>query len=241
MTRFWRSGFSRTSSLGTTHWVEGHWVERDDWDRWSSSYADIQSHWRHELSSLGWSGSWSSRYVLPNATCPVCGAPVFFYQNEFGSKVFFDELGPPWPKHPCTDNAIQAARDTESTSAYPVAHATEAIQRIHELVGYIDDDGETSFRATYKLGPWQLCEVLKRVASDGKTYLILRLLSSGRKHTLFVRCAALPRAIAQGSVVAVFRKNLSFFDPAALLTREIQIERFRTPAAFINSFAGLNQ
>jgi hypothetical protein len=42
--------------------------------------------------------------TIPNARCPVCRASVFFYQNEYGSRVFFDELGPPWPKHPCTDN-----------------------------------------------------------------------------------------------------------------------------------------
>jgi hypothetical protein len=43
-------------------------------------------------------------FTDPNAKCPVCGAPVFFYQSPFGGRVFFDELGPPWPKHPCTDN-----------------------------------------------------------------------------------------------------------------------------------------
>lgn len=43
-------------------------------------------------------------YTDPNASCPVCGASVFFYQSPHGGRVFFDELGPPWPKHPCTDN-----------------------------------------------------------------------------------------------------------------------------------------
>lgn len=43
--------------------------------------------------------------TVPNASCPVCGACVFFYQNQYGSRVFFDDLGPPWPKHHCTDNA----------------------------------------------------------------------------------------------------------------------------------------
>lgn len=42
-------------------------------------------------------------YTNPNAFCPVCGASVFFYASSFGGRVFFDELGPPWPKHPCTD------------------------------------------------------------------------------------------------------------------------------------------
>lgn len=41
----------------------------------------------------------------PNAKCPSCSEPVFFYKNEHGSAVFFDELGPPWPKHPCTDSS----------------------------------------------------------------------------------------------------------------------------------------
>jgi hypothetical protein len=45
-------------------------------------------------------------YVNPNAHCPVCGASVYFYQSPYGGRVFFDELGPPWPKHPCTDNPV---------------------------------------------------------------------------------------------------------------------------------------
>lgn len=47
-------------------------------------------------------------FVNPNAICPVCGASVYFYQSPFGGRVFFDELGPPWPKHPCTDNGSSA-------------------------------------------------------------------------------------------------------------------------------------
>lgn len=43
-------------------------------------------------------------YINPNAICPVCGASVYFYQSPEGGRVFFDDLGPPWPKHPCTDN-----------------------------------------------------------------------------------------------------------------------------------------
>jgi hypothetical protein len=62
----------------------------------------------NSLSHNPWIGYLSftgvSSYTNPNATCPVCGEPVFFYQSASGGKVFFDELGPPWPKHPCTDN-----------------------------------------------------------------------------------------------------------------------------------------
>lgn len=33
-------------------------------------------------------------------TCPQCHSAVFFVQHNGGS-VWFDELGPPWEKHPC--------------------------------------------------------------------------------------------------------------------------------------------
>lgn len=44
-------------------------------------------------------------YTTPNAQCPVCAQQVFFYQSPAGGRVYFDELGPPWPKHSCTDKA----------------------------------------------------------------------------------------------------------------------------------------
>jgi len=56
--------------------------------------------------SEGWEPTFTTyaSFTTPNASCPVCGASVFFYQSPTGGRVFFDELGPPWPKHPCTDN-----------------------------------------------------------------------------------------------------------------------------------------
>lgn len=46
-------------------------------------------------------------FVNPNAKCPVCKAPVFFYQSPYGGRVFFDKLGHPWLKHPCTDTSLR--------------------------------------------------------------------------------------------------------------------------------------
>ncbi|MEH0927022.1 hypothetical protein [Micromonospora sp. CPCC 205558] len=56
-------------------------------------------------------------WISPNARCPLCGAPVYFYANEHGSRVFFDELGPPWPKHPCTDNPTRHVTATGGRQA----------------------------------------------------------------------------------------------------------------------------
>ncbi len=40
-------------------------------------------------------------FTIPNAKCPSCKAEVFYYENTYGSKVFFEKLGTPWPKHNC--------------------------------------------------------------------------------------------------------------------------------------------
>jgi hypothetical protein len=58
-------------------------------------------------------------YVNPNAICPVCGEIVFFYQSPFGGRVFFDELGPPWSKHPCTDNGDVANLNKSNVVYFP--------------------------------------------------------------------------------------------------------------------------
>ena len=59
--------------------------------------------WRPKL-NVDWSKAIS--HTTPNARCPVCSARVFFYRSPDGGAVFFDELGPPWPKHPCTSNGV---------------------------------------------------------------------------------------------------------------------------------------
>ena len=102
MTTFHRSGHWRTNAYGTTFWVSGHSVSRDTW--WSTYPASASQ-------PLANGNVWSypsTRWITftnPNAKCPVCGATVFFYQSPYGGRVYFDELGPPWPKHPCTDSS----------------------------------------------------------------------------------------------------------------------------------------
>ncbi|MBN9008076.1 MAG: hypothetical protein J0H40_22015 [Rhizobiales bacterium] len=68
----------------------------------------------------------SGCFVNPNAKCPVCGDGVFFYANEHGSRVFFDDLGPPWPKHPCTD----IPREYVPASRTPIRRTRGSMQEL---------------------------------------------------------------------------------------------------------------
>lgn len=70
-----------------------------------------QNPWqqRHAEAARLWSIRAES-FTIPNARCPQCRAQVFFYSSPDGGKVFFDDLGPPWPKHPCTDSGPKSTR-----------------------------------------------------------------------------------------------------------------------------------
>ena len=97
MSAFSRSGHWRRSANGGVHWVSSHVVSRDLWDPGVACQPGLHG--------LGSGHESYASFVFPNTRCPVCEAPVFFYKSPSGGRVFFDELGPPWPKHGCTDNA----------------------------------------------------------------------------------------------------------------------------------------
>lgn len=139
MTLFSRKGHWRTSSLGNPYWVGEHDVSRDDWYRSQGDseveYTEYQESLR-QLQEVGANGSATSAYTKPNAKCPVCGQAVFFYQNRWGSRVYFDDLGQPWPKHPCMDfpsvGGYVQGQSHESVS--PVLRNVVEVQAVEELL-----------------------------------------------------------------------------------------------------------
>lgn len=77
----------------------------------------------------------AASFTNPNASCPVCGTHVYFYQSPAGGRVFFDDLGPPWPKHPCTDNGMSAG----SIARPAVAPATTVSRPDAKRPQWLDD------------------------------------------------------------------------------------------------------
>lgn len=47
------------------------------------------------------SGASESDYGCSATSCPQCGKSVYFVRPYRVGAVWFDELGPPWPKHGC--------------------------------------------------------------------------------------------------------------------------------------------
>ena len=103
----------------------------------------------------------------PNAHCPVCGAKVFFYESPYGGRVFFDDLGPPWPKHPCTSSNQQVSLVRRI--------AIDFHSRVHVSPPPFRD-GWMPF----------LCEIVESIASD-RTIQRLEGWLEGERKTFYVR------------------------------------------------------
>lgn len=92
-------------------------------------------------------------YVNPNARCPVCDQPVFYYANAAGSRVFFDDLGPPWPKHPCTDRqGSMERRPIERRSTGLMQELVKAANTIGMLARPVGQRPGSSYRPIAVLG-----------------------------------------------------------------------------------------
>lgn len=62
-------------------------------------------------------------FTNPNALCPVCSKTVFYYRSPYDGRVFFDRLGKPWLKHPCTDNNKRVRRFIDSENQLELGFA----------------------------------------------------------------------------------------------------------------------
>ena len=107
--------------------------------------------------------SFTACFVEPNATCPVCGERVFFYANEFGSRVFFDELGWPWPKHPCTDGDRIGLAPRDDVSPRPVVRTLGMREEIDNAVKRADFSPVGHFRLFHRADPPPLFKIVSVV------------------------------------------------------------------------------
>lgn len=126
MSTYHRRGHYRRGPNGQRVWVTGHSVTGSGRSRQVyRSPKNVAPRVPHVAPAI--SMPRSVRWAEPNAACPVCGAAVYFYANEWGSRVYFDEIGPPWPKHPCI---VPSADESRYSRVAPVPYELSAGRRI---------------------------------------------------------------------------------------------------------------
>ncbi|WP_133121871.1 hypothetical protein [Pleomorphomonas carboxyditropha] len=120
---------------------------------------------------------YSACFVNPNASCPVCLSKVFYYQNSFGSRVFFDELGWPWPKHACTSNASPQSSPYQGVASFPLARKRGLVKEILEAAIAADFDPTALFRERYGHTPPDLAMVIEVRRIGFENYIKARYIS----------------------------------------------------------------
>lgn len=239
MTRFKRREHLRVSKLGNRHWVSSHEVERNDWDR--GSYQKTYPHdYISRLQELRAARGATACYIKPNAKCPECGEPVFYYQNEFGSRVFFDELGPPWPKHPCTDQGPTPSHTGSGGSPriLPTLRDSTEGDTVAELLAVLNLDPLSNFRWRYGTDLWKPYLVQWRYSIRSGTLVVLQAADEDGDSPKFVAVSRLPRTVTRGTFVFVNRSRLACFNILKMEPQEFRLKTLRSASAFVKALVG---
>jgi hypothetical protein len=125
--RYQRSGHWRRGRNGTVHWVSSHVVNRGSWSGsrrlglFSAATTEWQPRVRTRTAPTHATESWTVHPDRPNARCPICFEPVWFFRNKRGGCAYFDAIGKPWPLHPCMEQS-QSAKDYQAVLEAPFAY-----------------------------------------------------------------------------------------------------------------------
>ena len=218
MTTYRRQGHWRRGPSGNRHWVAAHSVTRgSSASRRSTTARSAAAPLRVKRTAPR--QPFSTRWARPNARCPVCGALVYFYANEHGSRVYFDELGPPWPKHPCTD----IPRAVEATGRVaPAPYAPQAPLG----AGGPPERGEVlsagAFAARYQGEPWTAHVVLGTATTEGGVSILRTLPLGGWRRPKEWRSNQ--RLTAEvGQVVFIRKPIVTYVDLETLEIRSIHV------------------
>lgn len=165
-------------------------------------------------------------FVNPNAQCPSCGVAVFYYQNEYGSRVYFDQLGPPWPKHPCTDGMKTQTYETQ-------VHRPAARRRGEriELVGAARQIGEYEGVRVAPAGypiDWQMVEIMQVNRTVARTMVKGRLLQQDQDEmVVYFSVENVESFYEVGDVLSACFSHVSFFDIMSFAVRSLIVQWYR--------------
>lgn len=232
----YRNPYFRISKNGRPHRVRGHDVRQPDgglplFERFRGSPKSQPAH------SPRFGRAVAAALTIPNANCPVCSARVFFFHNSFGSRVFFDSLGPPWPKHPCMDGPDRIG----GSERYAVrSHKTISRRASQlELFSFRNSRGE-SLKTLHVAGQarengegWNLYSVRRMMRRHSRIFYVVRSALDDRERSVRFSMAAQPAYPRLGDAVCLNGSRLSFFDLETFSPSEIVIRLKTTKVSSI--------
>jgi hypothetical protein len=181
------------------------------------------SYEKRQLKEYGVTRSWAACFVEPNARCPVCGATVFYYENQFGSRVYFDELGAPWPKHPCTDNRGRRITKEEPCEVRPTGIRPRGeILEIFELVNITAFDPAKEFAPRFGSGPWSLFVILHVVKNGFQIAVNIKQVSCLDDDDIYMQFTSAKMIPVIGDYISFNGNEVSMIDRNTLEPRRFK-------------------
>ena len=171
------------------NWCMCGWCYKAGANGYSSTYRafdfDVSSA-RRKLEKHGAYRSWTAFFIEPNASCPVCSAKVFYYQNANGSRVFFDELGWPWPKHPCTNSKVQTSFSSKNAPHAVTERKRGITAELFEAAQMAAYDPNFDFKSKYSRIPFDLLKVLEVKRVGFENYMSAKSISPAMEGPVFL-------------------------------------------------------
>jgi hypothetical protein len=145
---------------------------------------------------------------------------VFYYENEHGSKVFFDELGWPWPKHSCAGNPHASGYDT--SSRIPRARTLEGVLEIARASRQIDFDPAAKFRFAFGDSPWDLLSITEVSRRGFESFIKAKSISPYLDEPVFLTFVSAKIAPAVGEFIGFNGEEVSLLEADTLQPRRLK-------------------
>jgi len=185
-------------------------------------------------------GPWCNTRTWPTR-CRYCSEKVFFYTCSHGSKVFFDELGWPWPLHQCDEycsrhhNIIRNFGETISSdycSTVRANHESRKTVKLHEckrrdpaIDDLVADFGQLKEYIEH-------LDIRKKLKIDGNTAMataFLGELAKGDFAQMTVHTGDLSKSDTTSYTFLVHRILLSSIDCERFDVIEFKLRAYNTP------------
>ena len=196
-----------------------------------------RSYARRTLKEHGADRSWAACFVIPNASCPVCFAKVYYYQNQYGSRVFFDEIGWPWPKDACTDNEKPITSRRYDTAAPLVLRKRGAVAHLLEAATAAEFDPNAVFRNKYGHSPFDLLVVVDVVRVGFENLIKAESISPPLDEPVFLSFTSAKMVPSFEDYFSYSGAKTSFWNPETL-THQSYKAREIAPDTFTSARSG---
>ena len=163
----------------------------------------------------------NGKYKCYPTRCRFCRNEVFYYENEEGSKVFFDDLGPPWPVHQCDEyleanhrkrqNRISKAPGTKTKPKIKLPWFNNQKKSIRGSIRRIRLDDNALRKLQKDCDSHGIREVHKRINPPlARVSLLESPNSSNERYIFYVNLFdLLDQSVEEGDIVAADLKSIN--------------------------------